>query len=126
MKKLIIAGGSGFIGKNISKHFKDKGYNVIVLTRGKSNSKNGIQYLQWDAKTFGSWTNELEGADLVINLTGKSVDCRYTEANKKEILASELILQKLSEKRFHNAAPLQNYGLTQVQQQYIATHWIKR
>ena len=88
MKKLIIAGGSGFIGKNISQHFKDKGYSVIVFTRGSSKIRNEVQYVCWDAKTLGSWTAELEGADLVINLTGKSVDCRYTLANKKEILNS--------------------------------------
>ena len=67
MKKLIIAGGSGFIGKNISKHFKDKGYSVVAFTRGKSKTMDGIQYLQWDSKSLGSWTTELEGADLVIN-----------------------------------------------------------
>jgi hypothetical protein len=95
MKKLIIAGGSGFIGKNISQHFKDKGYSVIVLTRGSSKIRNEIQYLFWDAKTLGSWTTELEGADLVINLTGKSVDCRYTATNKKEILNSRVDSTKI-------------------------------
>ena len=95
MKKLIIAGGSGFIGKNISKHFKDKGYSVVVFTRGKSKTMDGIQYLQWDSKSLGSWTTELEGADLVINLTGKSVDCRYTDANKKEILNSRVDSTKI-------------------------------
>ena len=95
MKKLIIAGGSGFIGKNISQHFKDKGYSVVVFTRGNSKIRDEVQYLCWDAKTLGSWTAELEGADLVINLTGKSVDCRYTEANKKEILNSRVDSTKI-------------------------------
>ncbi len=95
MKKLIIAGGSGFIGKNISQHFKDKGYSVIVFTRGSSKIRNEVQYVCWDAKTLGSWTTELEGADLVINLTGKSVDCRYTEINKKEILNSRVDSTKI-------------------------------
>ncbi|MDC0338538.1 TIGR01777 family oxidoreductase [Flavobacteriales bacterium] len=95
MKKLIIAGGSGFIGKNISQHFKDKGYSVTVFTRGSSKIREDVQYLCWDAKTLGSWTAELEGADLVINLTGKSVDCRYTEANKKEILNSRVDSTKI-------------------------------
>ena len=95
MKKLIIAGGSGFIGKNISQHFKDKGYSVIVFTRGSSKIRNGVQHLCWDAKTLGSWTAELEGADLIINLTGKSVDCRYTAAYKKEILNSRVDSTKI-------------------------------
>jgi hypothetical protein len=95
MKKLIIAGGSGFIGKNISQHFNGKGYSVTVFTRGSSIIRDGIQYLSWDAKNLGPWTTELEGADLIINLTGKSVDCRYTEANKQEILNSRVDSTKI-------------------------------
>ena len=95
MKKLIIAGGTGFIGKNISQHFKNKGYSVVVFTRGSSKIRDEVQYLCWDAKTLGTWTTELEGADLVINLTGKSVDCRYTETNKKEILNSRVDSTKI-------------------------------
>lgn len=90
MKKLIIVAGTGFLGQVLVKHFKDKFEKIIVLTRGKSETKNGIQYVNWDAKTFSGWEQVLENTDLLINLTGKSVDCRYTEANKKEILNSRI------------------------------------
>lgn len=90
MKKIIIAGGTGFIGQQLASHFDANGYEVIILTRGQTHHKGYIQYVQWDACTMGSWCNYLEGAETIINLVGKSVDCRYTEANKKEILRSRV------------------------------------
>lgn len=88
-KKIIIAGGSGFIGQELANYFKDK-FLVIVLTRGNSKTANGITFINWDVKSLGNWAAELEGAEALINLTGKSVDCRYNEANKAEIYASRL------------------------------------
>lgn len=90
MKKLIIAAGTGFLGQVLTNHFKDKFEEIIILTRGKSETKNNIRYVKWNAKTFSGWEKELENADVLINLAGKSVDCRYTEENKKEILDSRL------------------------------------
>jgi len=87
--KIVIAGGSGFIGQELADYFKDK-FHVIVLTRGNSKTENDITFINWDAKNLGSWVAELEGAEALINLTGKSVDCRYNEANKTEIYASRL------------------------------------
>lgn len=84
--KIIIAAGTGFLGKNLEKYFADKGNEVYILTRNPKR-KNEIH---WDAKTVGEWKNLLENSDVLINLTGKSVDCRYTEKNKKEILASRI------------------------------------
>lgn len=88
-KKIIIAGGSGFIGRELANYFKNK-YHVIVLTRGNYKNENGITFMNWDAKSLGNWATELEGAEALINLTGKSVNCRYNEANKVEIYASRL------------------------------------
>ena len=88
--KVLIAGGSGFIGKHLAQHFIEKGDQVVVLTRRASHDKDGVKYLQWDAKNLGEWSKELNTTDLVINLTGKSVNCRYTEENKKEILSSRV------------------------------------
>jgi uncharacterized protein len=90
MKKLIITAGTGFLGQVLVNHFKDKVQEIIILTRGKSELKNNIKYVHWDAKTFTGWESELEHADVLINLAGKSVDCRYTPENKKEILASRI------------------------------------
>ncbi|MBA3680610.1 MAG: TIGR01777 family protein [Bacteroidetes bacterium] len=95
MKKIVIAGGSGFLGQALSLHFKNEFDEIIILSRQKNKQNGNIKYLQWDAKTFGDWCAELEGAEAVINLCGKSVDCRYTEKNRKEILASRIDSTKI-------------------------------
>ncbi|KMQ64559.1 NAD-dependent epimerase [Chryseobacterium angstadtii] len=83
---IIIAGGTGFLGESLEKYFEGKGDQVYILTR-KPKRDNDIY---WDAHTLGEWKNSIDGAHILINLTGKSVDCRYTEKNKKEIYASRI------------------------------------
>ena len=90
MKKIIIAAGTGFLGEVLITYFKNKCEEIVILTRGKSEMRNTIKYVNWDAKTLTGWEKHLENATVLINLAGKSVDCRYTEANKKEILASRI------------------------------------
>ncbi|NHN27877.1 TIGR01777 family protein [Flavobacterium jejuense] len=90
MKKIVIAAGTGFLGEVLVNYFKDKCEEIVVLTRGKSKIRNTIKYVHWDAKTLTGWETELENATALINLAGKSVDCRYTDTNKKEILASRV------------------------------------
>ncbi|PZR23075.1 MAG: TIGR01777 family protein [Flavobacterium psychrophilum] len=90
MKKLIIAAGTGFLGQVLIEHFRNKAEEIVVLTRGKSGIKNTVRYIHWDAKTMTGWERELETADVLINLAGKSVDCRYTPKNKSEIMASRI------------------------------------
>lgn len=87
--KIIIAGGNGFLGKVLCQHFAETN-DVIILSRGTSGLRNGVRYENWDAKSIGPWTKVLENADVLINLVGRSVDCRYTEKNKKEILDSRI------------------------------------
>ncbi len=89
MRRIIIAGGTGFLGSILARYFFDK-YKITILTRGESKMKEGIEYAHWDGRTLDTWKNLLEGADVVINLNGKSVDCRYTEKNKKLIYATRL------------------------------------
>ncbi|MCT2406179.1 TIGR01777 family oxidoreductase [Chryseobacterium antibioticum] len=84
--KIIIAGGTGFLGESLSAYFKEKGSQVYILTR----NPKGDHEIYWDARTLGEWKNSIEGADVLINLTGKSVDCRYNENNKKEIYSSRI------------------------------------
>ncbi len=84
--KIIIAAGTGFLGKNLEKYFVEKGNEVYILTRNPKHENE----IHWDARTLGEWKNWLEGSDILINLTGKSVDCRYTEKNKKEIYDSRI------------------------------------
>jgi len=93
--KLIIAAGTGFLGNVLIQHFKNKFEEIIVLTRGKSETNNQIIYVNWDAKSFSGWEKELENADVLINLAGKSVDCRYTKKNKAEIFASRIESTKI-------------------------------
>ena len=90
MAKIILAGGSGFIGQILAGHFTGKGDEVIVLTRNNNSKTGNVKYVHWDGQTPGAWINELEGSDVLINLTGKSVNCRYNEKNKKEIFSSRL------------------------------------
>ncbi|REC62439.1 TIGR01777 family protein [Chryseobacterium pennae] len=84
--KIIIAAGTGFLGKNLEKYFTGKGDQVYIFTRNPKR-KNEIY---WDAKTIGEWRKTLEQADVLINLTGKSVDCRYHEKNRAEIYNSRI------------------------------------
>ena len=100
-KKIILAGGTGFIGQEMTKYF-GKANEIVILTRKIKNEKTNrnnydslsgddlqnVRYVKWDGKSCGNWITELNGADLIINLTGKSVNCRYNDKNKKEILDS--------------------------------------
>lgn len=90
MKKVIIAGGSGFLGQCLASHFVQKGYEVVILSRKAKRDGEGIRYVVWDVKSKGPWIAELEHAAALINLTGKSVDCRYTAANKQRIYDSRI------------------------------------
>ncbi len=104
MKTILIAGGTGFLGKNLAQHFLKKGHKIIILTRKESKLKNGIIYENWDAKRHGSWIKWIDEADVVINLTGKSVDCRYTNKNKKLIMSSRIDSTRAIGKVIENSA----------------------
>lgn len=90
MKKLVIAAGTGFLGKVLIAYFKDKTDEIVILTRKPLADNGNIRYVHWDAKTLTGWETELKGADALINLAGKSVNCRYTITNKNEILNSRV------------------------------------
>lgn len=90
MKKIVIAAGTGFLGSVLVDYFQEKCDELIILTRGKSKVVGKIKYVNWNAKTFSGWEHELEQADVLINLAGKSVDCRYNDANKAEIFNSRI------------------------------------
>lgn len=104
MNKLIIAAGTGFLGQVLIHKFKDKFDEIVILTRGKSKTIDGIKYVNWNAKSFSGWENELENATVLINLAGKSVDCRYTKENKKEILWSRIQSTRILNKAVLNCA----------------------
>lgn len=93
MKKIVLFAANGFIGKSIIDYAKtdQKEYQIIAVSRKPMTQlPEGFKQVLWDGKTIGPWAKELEGANLVINLAGKSVNCRYTTKNKAEIFASRL------------------------------------
>jgi uncharacterized protein (TIGR01777 family) len=88
--KIIIAGGSGFLGTRLANHYKEAGHAITILTRGATRTKDKIAYLNWDGTTIGPWSAVLDGADVLINLNGKSVDCRYNDENKRLIYSTRV------------------------------------
>jgi uncharacterized protein (TIGR01777 family) len=90
MKRVILAGGSGFVGHALAPVLAAKGYQVVVLGRGMPHQKDGVQYLQWDGTTRGSWESSLDGAEAVVNLAGRNINCRHTPENRREILRSRV------------------------------------
>lgn len=86
LKKIVIAGGTGFIGQYLQQQFRQEGYEVQLISRKQGD-------VSWDDKE--GIVLALEGAELLINLAGKSVDCRYNETNKKEILQSRTETTKI-------------------------------
>ena len=90
MNKVILAGGSGYIGSVLADFYTHKSNEVVVIGRTSRPPIDNIRTVTWDGKNLGDWSAELEGADLLINLTGKNVNCRYNEKNKNEILRSRL------------------------------------
>lgn len=87
---IVIAGGSGFIGLSLAKHLAELGGNVVILSRHKPARLGPWRHVAWDARTLGPWQDELQGAAGLVNLVGRSVDCRKTPATLDEILRSRV------------------------------------
>ncbi|MCB0439313.1 MAG: TIGR01777 family oxidoreductase [Mangrovimonas sp.] len=86
MKTIIIAGGSGFLGSALETHLTALGFQVNILTRSPKRPNE----IKWDGQSLGHWVQQLENAEAVINLTGKSINSRMTEENKKLIVSSRV------------------------------------
>ena len=89
-QKIILAGGSGFLGGELAKYFKVLNWEVVVLARSPKSRIDGVMEVAWDTKSLGDWARELDGATAVVNLTGRSVDCRYNAKNRREIMDSRV------------------------------------
>jgi uncharacterized protein (TIGR01777 family) len=92
--KIVIPGGSGHVGRMIGREFLARGHEVVVLSRGgpevRGGEGRGARIVAWDGRTVGEWAREIDGADVVINLAGRSVRCRYNEANRREMMDSRV------------------------------------
>lgn len=86
--KVVIPGGSGQVGNLLSRALQARGDEVVVLSRGRQSAPWRV--VHWDAKSLGSWAQELDGADVVVNLAGRSVNCRYGAENRRQILDSRV------------------------------------
>jgi len=84
--KIVIPGGTGHIGATLVRSLAEAGHEVVVLTR---RPRHGGE-VGWDGRTLGPWTAEVDGSDVVINLAGRSVNCRYTDANLRQMMDSRV------------------------------------
>jgi uncharacterized protein len=89
-KRIVIAGGAGWLGRHLTNYLAARGYGIVVLTRSPQTNGLPARQIAWDGKSLGAWTKELEGAAAVINLAGRSVNCRYNDANRYAIYESRL------------------------------------
>ncbi|MGH2622314.1 MAG: NAD-dependent epimerase/dehydratase family protein, partial [Sphingobacterium sp.] len=89
MAKIVLAGGSGHLGKLLIAHFLQNGDDVTVLSRSKNLTIHPkVKVVQWDSVALGEWVGALESADALINLCGQSIQCRFTEKNNERLTNS--------------------------------------
>jgi uncharacterized protein (TIGR01777 family) len=89
-KRIVLAGGSGFLGQALAASFLTDGYDVHVLSRGRASRNLVGTIIPWDGATVGPWAESLEDAAAVVNLTGKNINCRPTASNRDEIVRSRV------------------------------------
>jgi len=89
-QRIVLAGGSGFLGQTLLKHLAQQNYDMVVLTRSPAANGGLAPEWFWDGRTIGDWAVELDGALALINLAGRSVNCRYHKRNRRLILESRV------------------------------------
>jgi uncharacterized protein (TIGR01777 family) len=89
-KRIILAGGSGFLGNALAQTFQARQYEVVVLTRSPRSRKDGVKEVDWDGKSQGGWAAQADGAYAIVNLTGKNINCPHTTENLRLIAASRV------------------------------------
>lgn len=95
MEKIIITGGTGFIGLSLANHLKSKGYEVIIIARSEPKKETGFKFVKWDGHSLGDWQHELSNAKAIVNLAGKTVDCIKSPDNCDLILRSRVDSTKI-------------------------------
>lgn len=89
-KRIVIAGGSGFIGSALAREFSGRGFEVAVLTRSPGQRTDSVKEVEWDGVHLGEWIAQLDGAEAVINLAGKTINCPHTPENLLQITTSRV------------------------------------
>lgn len=89
-QRVVIAGGSGFLGQNLTYALRERGYAVDILTRSPKSRTDGVREVGWDARSLGDWTSVLKDAAALVNIVGRSVDCIKTPDHQDEILRSRV------------------------------------
>jgi hypothetical protein len=89
-KRVVLAGGSGFLGHALAAELLESDYQVVVLTRTPHERNDGVKEAEWDGEHLGEWIQFLEGAEAVVNLAGRSVNCRHTPENIRKINESRV------------------------------------
>ncbi len=88
--RIVIAGGTGQVGGLLRRALAQRGNKVTVLSRRPEQLEDGIRHVVWDGRTLGDWAVELDGADAVIILAGRTVSCRYTDTNLRQMMDSRV------------------------------------
>jgi uncharacterized protein len=89
-KRIVIAGGSGFIGSALAEEWYARNGEVVVLSRSPRKRNDGIIEAEWNGTQLGEWIQHLDGAEAVVNLVGKNIKCRHTEENVRELTESRV------------------------------------
>ena len=87
---VVIFGANGFLGRYLTRHFAQQGKEVVAVARSREGWSGDGMFLEWNVSSPGVWPLALEGAEAVFNLAGRSVNCRYDETNRREILESRV------------------------------------
>ncbi|WP_148613517.1 TIGR01777 family oxidoreductase [Nocardioides rubriscoriae] len=88
--KVVIPGGTGHVGAVLRRALVAQGHEVVVLSRSPRTLEDGVRHVVWDGQTLGAWSDEVDGADAVVNLAGRSVSCRYTDEHLREMMDSRV------------------------------------
>ncbi|MEQ1700645.1 MAG: TIGR01777 family oxidoreductase [Ilumatobacteraceae bacterium] len=90
MGRVVIPGGSGFLGRALAARLVARGDEVVILSRGEGRPVDGARTVVWDAASLGPWADELDGASAVVHLNGRRVDVRATRRNIDELISSRV------------------------------------
>jgi len=91
-KRVVLAGGSGFLGQALARELLQRDYEVVVLTRElrERDEDDEVREVEWDGEHIGGWIKCLDGAESVVNLAGRNINCRHTPENLREIIESRV------------------------------------